>query len=138
MKSRLVDTNVIVRFFVEDPETSPEKFKGVFSFFKKVEMGDTPIELPDLVLFEVFYVLTKIYKEPREEVAEKLRDLVSFKGILMRDKSFMTLCLKILQSKNIGLVDAYLLAISEKKGVHEIYSYDTDLSKHGLKLVKIE
>ena len=138
MKSRLIDTNVIVRFFVEDPEKTQEKFKGVFSFLKKVELGEVLVELPDLVLFEVFYVLTKTYKESRENVANKLHDLVSFKGILMRDKSFMTLCLKILQSKNIGLVDAYLLATSEKKGVHEIYSYDTDLSKHGLKFIKIE
>ena len=138
MKSRLIDTNVIVRFFVEDPGKAPEKFKGAFSFFKKLEMGEIQVELPDLVLFEAFYVLTKTYKGSREEVSEKLHDLVSFKGIVMRDKSFVTLCLKMLQSKNIGLVDAYLLATSEKKGVHEIYSYDTDLSKHGLKLIKIE
>jgi len=138
MKSRLIDTNVIVRFFVEDPANAHEKFKGVFAFLKKVEMGETLVELPDLVLFEIFYVLTKTYKVPREEAAQKLHDLVSFKGVLMHDKPFVFLCLKKLQSKNIGLVDAYLLATSEKKGVREIYSYDTDLSKHGLTLIKIE
>ena len=138
MKSRLIDTNVIVRFFVEDPEKTHEKFKGVFSFLKKVEMGEIAVELPELVLFETFYVLTKTYKEPPGEVAQKLHDLMSFKGILMRDKPFISLCLKKLLSKNIGLLDAYLLAASEKKGVHEIYSYDTDLSKYGLTLIKID
>ena len=138
MKSRLVDTNVIVRFFVEDPKNVQEKFKGVFAFFEKVETAAVLVELPDLVLFEAFYVLTKTYKVSREEAADKLQDLVSLKGILMRDKPFIVLCLQKLQSKNIGLVDAFLLSTAEKRGIREIYSYDTDLSRHGLKLTTIE
>ena len=138
MKSNLIDTNVIVRYFVEDPQKTPAKFKGVFSFFTKVETGETIVELPDLVVFEAFYVLTKIYKIAQQEVAEKLHVLVSFKGIVMHNKHFMLSCLQILQSKTISLVDAYILANSRKKGIHSVYSYDTDLSKHGLKLLEIK
>lgn len=137
MKSHLIDTNVLVRFLVENPETTSPKFKGVFSFFKKVEMGDLIVELPDLVIFEAYFVLIRIYKVPREEAAEKLLDLLSFKGIVTRDKKFILLCLKMLKSRKVGLIDAYLLALSEERGIDSVYSYDSDLEKHGLKLLEI-
>ena len=34
-----IDTNVIIRYLVEDPATIPPKFRGVYSFFEKVEIG---------------------------------------------------------------------------------------------------
>jgi len=108
VKKKLIDTNVIIRFLVEDPQKISAKFKGVFSFFPKVEKGEVTVHLPDLVLFEAYYVLNVTYNIPREEVAEKLYDLVSFKGILMHDKQLILDCLTILKGKNIDLVDAYI------------------------------
>lgn len=137
MNIKFIDTNVFVRFFTENPGTAADKFKGVYSFFKKIETGETAVEVPEVVAAEVYYVLRRNYNTPREEAAQKLHDLFSFKGILMRDKDLLLSCFKTLQSKNMGLVDAYLLAASKKKGIHSIYSFDSDLSKHGLHLNEI-
>ena len=137
-KPPLIDTNVIVRYLVEDPAHVPEKFQGVFPFFQKVETGEVAVELPELVLFEVFYVLTRLYRVPQKEAARKLAGLVTFQGVLMRDKPLIRSCLGVLHSKPLGLVDAYLLAASRKKGLRSIYSYDGDLSKKGLELLEIK
>jgi predicted nucleic acid-binding protein len=137
VKTKLVDTNVIIRYLVENPDRVHRKFKGVFTFFPRVERGDIKIELCELVLFEAFFVLTKLYEVPPKEAADKLSGIVSYKGIIMPDKLFILSCLKILQTENIDLVDAYLLAISKKKKIKQIYSFDRDLSKRGLAALDI-
>jgi predicted nucleic-acid-binding protein len=123
---------------VEDPEKVDMKFRGVFTFFPKVENGKVNAELCELVLFEAFFVLTKLYQVPQNEAAEKLFDMVSFMGIIMPDKPLILSCLEILQSEKIDLVDAYLLALSKKKKLKGIFSFDKDLLRRGLKSIAIE
>ncbi len=134
----LVDTNVIIRYLVEHPDKIQSKFKGVFTFFPEVERGEIKIELSELVLFEAFFVLTKLYDVPQKEAAEKLSGIVSLKGVMMPDKPLISSCLKILQGEKIDLVDAYLLALSRRKNIKRIYSFDRDLSKRGLEALDIE
>ena len=138
MKTNLVDTNVIIRYLVEDPDRIQRKFKGVFTFFPRIERGEIKIELCDLVLFEAFFVLTNLYEVPQHEAADKLSGIVSYKGVIMSDKPLILSCLKILQTEKIDLVDAYLLAISKKKNIKQIYSFDSDLSKRGLEALSIK
>jgi len=132
VKTNLVDTNVIIRYLVETPDKIQTKFKGVFTFFPKVERGVIKIELCELVLFESFFVLTKLYEVPQKEAADKLSGIVSFKGVIMPDKPLILSCLKTLRTERIDLGDAYLLALSKKKNIKQIYSFDRDLSKRGL------
>jgi len=138
VKANLVDTNVIIRYLVEDPDKVQRKFKGVFTFFPKVEKGEKKIELCDLVLFEAFFVLTKLYQVPQKEAADKLSGIISFKGVIMSNKALILSCLEMLQTEKTDLVDAYLLAFSKKKNIKGIYSFDSDLAKRGLDPLDIE
>ena len=138
MKSKIIDTNVIVRFLTEKPETIDSEFKGVFNFFIKLEKKEISAYLPDLVLFESFFVLTSYYEVDSKIVAGKLADLILLSGIDMKDKVLILSCLEILKKKKIGLVDAYLCALARKKGDDEIYSYDKGFKKLGISLGKIE
>ena len=137
MRSKIIDTNVIIRFLVDAPDKIQHKFKGVFSFFEKLERKDISAELPELVLFEAFFVLTGYYKIPREVVAEKLSEIVLFSGIEMPDKILILSCMDVLKKKKVDLVDAYIYALSKKHGNSEIYSFDSDLKKLGLPLSRI-
>jgi len=138
MPKHPIDTNVIVRYLVGTPETLEKKFRGVFPFFAQVERGDLEVHLPEVVLFQVFFVLTSFYKVPRETVADKLAALLSFRGIWMPDKPVAQRCMQMLKEKNLDLVDAYLLAWCQEKGGGSVYSFDTDLRKGGLTLLPIE
>jgi len=137
MAASFIDTNVIVRFLVETPNSIQKKFGGVFSFFDKVETGEIRIELTELVLFESFFVLTRIYKIPAHEVSGALSKLVSFKGINLPNSKIIINCFQIIQEEQIDLVDAYLIAYSKAKGIKGIYSFDKDMVKAGLNLLKI-
>lgn len=134
----LLDTNVIVRYLTESPESIPERFCGVFAFFEKVERGDIKLQLPALVLFQTFFVLTSYYKVPAAEAAEKLEALLSFKGVSIPEKPVIRNCLRLLQERNLDLVDAYILAYSRAKGLKGVYSFDDDLKSCGLQLLPVE
>lgn len=138
MVASFIDTNVIIRYLVENPGSIQKKFKGVFPFFKRVETGEVKVELTELVLFESFFVLTRLYEIPTVEASEALSKLTQFKGINLPSKKTMLSCLQIIQDKRIDLVDAYLMAVSKEKGIKNIYSFDKDLAKTGLKLLEIK
>ncbi len=79
-----------------------------------------------------------MYEVPQKEAVDSLLGIVSFKGVIMPDKPLILSCLKILQTERIDLVDAYLLALSKKKNIKRIYSFDRDLSKRGLDALDIK
>jgi predicted nucleic acid-binding protein len=133
-----IDTNVIIRYLVENPQTINPRFKGVYGFFEKLELGTLKAYLADIVLFQAFFVLTSYYEVPTAVAAEKLQIAVQFRGIQMYDKHVATECLQILQSENIDIVDAYLLAYSRSKGITGVYSFDNDFAMRGLPLLKVE
>jgi hypothetical protein len=60
---------VLVRFLVETPESISPQFKGVFRFFERLEEGTKIVHLPEIVLFQTFFVLTSYYGVP--SLAEK-------------------------------------------------------------------
>jgi predicted nucleic acid-binding protein len=137
MSDRLIDTNVIVRYLVEEPATIDAKFRGVYDFFAKLEKGTIQVRLCDLVLFQVYFVLTSYYRVPRAVAAEKLRRLVGFKGLRLAEKDVAVTCLRRLEVENLDIVDAYLLAWSDERGTEGVYTFDADLRKKGLKLLKV-
>lgn len=132
-----LDTNVIVRYLVEDPEEIDPKFQGVYSFFGKVETGRLKVHVPELVIFQAYFVLTSYYEVPGAEAAEKLRELVQFQGVEMPEKAVVSGCLERLKTRNMDLVDSYILSWSEARGITSVYSFDTDLEKEGLELLPV-
>jgi predicted nucleic acid-binding protein len=120
------------------PSTIAPKFKGVYSFFERIETGRLAVFLPELVLFQCYFVLTSFYDVPRPEAAEKLARLLQFRGIKMREKEVVGACLDKLQEKSLDLVDAYLLAWAESKGAPGIYSFDGDLATDATDILPIK
>jgi predicted nucleic acid-binding protein len=135
MGHECIDTNVIIRLLVETPETINPRFKGVFRFFERLENGHLTAYLPEIVLFQSYFVLTSYYGVPQREAAEKLEQLVRFKGVTMSEKQVSTECLRIVQKEKIDIVDAWILAYSSAKGLSGVYSFDADFPRQGLKLL---
>jgi predicted nucleic acid-binding protein len=133
----LLDTNVIVRYLVETPDSIPSRFQGVFPFFEKVERGEVRVHLPSLVLFQAFFVLTSYYQVPPAEAAEKLDALLSFKGMTIPEKAVIQNSLRLLKEKKLDLIDAYIAAYSRVRGLKGVYSFDSGLKALGLELLPV-
>lgn len=133
-----VDTNVVVRYLVGDPARIAREFRGVFPFFEKLERGERTALLTPLVVFQVYFVLTSYYEVPRAEAAEKLRDLLSFRGLSVPEKTVLRTCLQTLSERSVDLVDAYLAALCTSRQLRGVHSFDKDLRKLGIALLPVD
>ena len=121
----LIDTNIIIRYLVGD---HAEFLEESTALFKQVESGNTEIIILDSVVMEAFFVMTKFYQLPREEVIADLKTILFFPGVINVDKIQIIEALNIVLYKNLDFVDALLCVKSKLYGWH-LYSFDKKLKK---------
>ena len=121
----LLDTNIIIRFLVGDNE---EHLAKSTEYFEQIELGSMEVEILSDVLMEAFFVLTKFYKVTKVEVISDLKTILSFEGVVNKDKVILFETLSIIENKNIDFVDALICAKCKFQN-YEKLSFDKDLSK---------
>jgi predicted nucleic-acid-binding protein len=121
----LLDTNIIIRFLVGDNEKHLAKST---EYFEQIELGAMEVEILSDVLMEAFFVLTKFYKLPKIEVISDLKTILSFEGVVNKDKVILFEALSIIENKNIDFVDALICAKCKFQN-YEKLSFDKDLNK---------
>ncbi len=121
----LLDTNIIIRFLVGDNEKHLEKST---EYFHQIEQGSMEVEILSEVLMEAFFVLTKFYKLPKIEVISDLKTILSFEGVVNKDKIILFEALNIIENKNIDFVDALICAKCKFQN-YEKLSFDKELNK---------
>jgi hypothetical protein len=73
----LPDTNILIRYLTRDVESLYARAKD---FFDKVKEGSAKAIILESVIAESIYVLTKIYKVPKNRAAESLIDILCIKA----------------------------------------------------------
>jgi len=121
----LPDTNIIIRYLVADEPTLHAKAKD---FFDKVKNGGVKAVILESVIAECIYVLTKIYKVPRERAAGSLTDILHYKGIANGDRQELIRALSLFSEESGDIVDCILCAKAVANGDH-LFTFDLDLSK---------
>jgi predicted nucleic-acid-binding protein len=119
----LLDTNVIIRFLIGDDR---EFLAQSTAFFEEIERASLQVEILEGVLMEAFFVLTKFYKLPREDVVEDLKIILALDGVVNRDKVVLHEALTLVEIRNIDFVDALLCAKSKLQGYGRL-SFDWDM-----------
>ena len=77
-KRRLVDTNLIVRYLVQDHE---KHAKAAGKLFDACDRGDVVIVVLPAVLAECVFVLESFYEHSRADIASALGRLISSPGV---------------------------------------------------------
>jgi predicted nucleic-acid-binding protein len=122
----LLDTNIIIRFLTGDNE----KFlKKSTEYFEKIEKAKIEVEILSEVLMEAFFVLTKFYKLPKNEVISDLKTILSLEGVINKNKIILFETLNIIENKNIDFVDALICAKCKLQNYDKL-SFDKDLKKY--------
>ncbi len=120
------DTNILLRYLLADVE---EQYQEIRPFFEALKQGRQKAVILSEVFLESFYVLTKTYSIPAKEVAEALKDLLLYKGVVNRDKNLLLEAFNLfLESEGLSLLDC-LLCIKARKQKGKILTFDKKLKR---------
>ena len=123
-KVYLIDTNVILRYLLDDHEEQSPKAK---KFMTVVSQQQAKAEIPAVVIVECVYVMEKFYRVPRHDIADTLSRIMNFSGVVNPDKSELLESLTHYDASKADIVDCLLAASSAPNRV--IVSFDKDFSK---------
>jgi len=121
----LLDTNILIRFLVRDHE---EHYIKSVEIFRAIEEDRIEALLMNFILAEVVYVLKRIYKYDKIEIASTLKKLLLYKNLYTENKLITFEALDIYAEKNIDFADALLCAKKNLEGF-EIISFDRDIER---------
>lgn len=125
MKSFIIDTNGILRLLLND---IPPHADQVEKLIRQAQSRHIKIIIPEIVIFELNFILDKYYNTQKEEVIEKLKSLVSASYFSVESKDIFSKALAIYENKNISFVDAFLLVKAET-GKSRLFTFDEQLKK---------
>lgn len=121
LPKKIIDANVILRFFFEDDE---EKFQRSKEFFRKLEFGEDDALLTEIVFAEVVWVLQKVYSIPRKEISPIFLKLLNYHGLkTVFSKEIFSESLKLYAIHAGDIQDIFLAVLARVKG-SKIISFD--------------
>jgi predicted nucleic-acid-binding protein len=125
MRKIIVDTNVFLRFLLED---IPSQKKEAENLFRKAQKGSIEIIVPQIIIFEIEFISRKYYRFSVAEISSKIKSLLNAEYFQISERLLFLKSLEIYQSKNISFVDSFLVSFAELEGF-EIFSFDKKLQK---------
>jgi predicted nucleic acid-binding protein len=127
LPEKIVDANVILRFFLEDDEV---QFAKARSFVQNLELAKDEALMTDIVFAEVVWVLNKVYDIPRPEIAERFSRLINFRGLkTVFGKELYTESLKLYARHSMDIQDILLAALARHKDCSIVTFDKTDFRK---------
>ena len=124
-KRRLVDTNLIVRYLVQDHE---KHARSAEKLFDACDRGDVVVVVLPTVLAECVFVLESFYEHPRADIASALGRLISSLGVEIDDDAIHLDALDRYRKTKVHFVDCMLAATAATKNM-PVASFDQDFQK---------
>lgn len=123
MKAVILDTNGFLRLLLND---IPEQADKVERLIKKAKEEKITILVPQIILFEIHFILQKYYLFETEDIVEKLKSLVAAPYFQIESKDIFSKALLVYERNNISFVDSFLLAKAQLENA-ELFTFDKDL-----------
>lgn len=134
--SVLIDTNILLRFFLE---ADSDHGKKAISLVEEIRQGKVKGMVTLLVINEYVWVIQKFYKMKKNDFVPLFINFLNIPGISVLEYSdkFVKKVLSFYQGHNLDLIDCYLHHISELKQL-SVASFDRDFEKLGTDLYNWE
>ena len=124
-KRRLLDTNLIVRYLVQDHERHA---KAAGKLFEACDRGDLVVVVLPAVLAECVFVLDSFYEHSRENIAAALSTLISSPGVEISEPEIHLDALSRFHKTKVHFVDCLIAATSAAEST-PVATFDHDFRK---------
>jgi predicted nucleic-acid-binding protein len=133
-KRRLVDTNLIVRYLVQDHE---KHAKAAEKLFDACDRGDVAVVVLPAVLAECVFVLESFYEHSRADIASALGRLISSPGVEIDSAAIHLDALDRYRKIKVHFVDCLIAATAATENM-PVASLDQDFRKFNDVRVEIQ
>ncbi|PYV99396.1 MAG: hypothetical protein DMG89_07835 [Acidobacteria bacterium] len=124
-KQRLVDTNLIVRYLVQDHD---KHARAAGKLFDACDQGDVVVVVLPVVLAECVFVLESFYRHSRSDIASALGRLISSPGVEIGEVTVQLDALKRYKETKAHFVDCLIAASAVAKDL-PVATFDQDFRK---------
>lgn len=125
-----VETSVFMRFLTAD---DPQKFKDCVGFFEKIEQGKIRPYTSNIVILEILFLLTKLYKFPKSKVLQDIGQILNLRNMTLIEKTDTRQALKMFGQQSLKYADCLITAQVPPQST--LVTYDEDFTKmKGLKI----
>lgn len=122
IKTKVVDTNVILRFLVGD---NKKQLKQAKDWFRQAQQDKINLIILPLVIAEACYVLESFYQVERGEIAQKMQVLISQRWLKVQQRQVL-ISLWPFYLEGLYFVDSYLLSWT-KVNHQAVLSFDQEV-----------
>jgi predicted nucleic-acid-binding protein len=119
-----LDTNVLVRYLVEDDEAQTRLAKAVV---RRAVAKDEPLFVSDIVVCELVWVLEGNYEVPRGEIRELLESLFRARHLAFRDVDALLRALHAFQQGKGDFSDYLIAEHARESGADVVVTFDRAL-----------
>lgn len=116
-----IDTNILVRYFTQD---DAEQAKAATEFLKSECTTERPGWVNRIALCELVWVLERVYRSSREEIANVLEVLIQTAEFQIEDLTCVWNALSVYRDENVDFSDALLAATNLAHGCELTITFD--------------
>ena len=120
----VVDANAILSLLLGGERAH---YRQSQEFFEPVREGTALAYIPAAVVAECVYVLSRIYKVTRADIASKLLGLLDYRGVSTESPAVRH-ALTLYRDRNVDFVDALVVATAAERN-WRVFSFDRDLER---------
>jgi len=119
-----LETSIFIRYFTED---DPRKFQDCVRLLEIIEKGKLRPYTSNIVVFEILFVLTRIYQFSKKDVIEAIKKILTLRNLALIEKTNTKRAIKLFEKYSIKFPDC-LISTQIPQGV-KIVTYDDDFKK---------
>jgi predicted nucleic-acid-binding protein len=122
LKRVFVDTNIFIRYLVNDIPAQIDKAENLFDL---AERGDLRLVTGPPVFFEIAWTLKSFYKMSRKYICECMSAILGLPGLEVTDIDILEEALELYSKTRTDFSDAYIAILSRKVGADSIATFNT-------------
>ncbi len=127
MKKIFLDTNLFIRYLVND---IPEQADKVDKLFHEAEKGKLRLITGPPVFFEIVWTLKSFYGVSRQYIYDCLMSVLGIQGLEVLDIEIVEQALELYRNTNTDFADAYIAASAKGAAVNMIATFNKNHFKN--------
>jgi predicted nucleic-acid-binding protein len=128
MNERFLDTNILIRHFVQDHDNHSPRSSSLIS---EIYSGNQVVHICETVVFETVFTLGSRYKVPRDEISTVMTAFISASSVRCPRKPELIAALALwVDERSLSFADCYHLVLTRALNLTEIYSFDKKMNRY--------